>query len=199
LYKNFGINVEADLLAWDEREEPGNKWHMDAFFGATGEDGRPETYGLHTNRVAKSIRNGWVKKMLDHNQGVKFSFHALKEIQFPDEWVDKASRVKNEAIGAFADSMRRIIDRQNTQANYGPPIGVTGGSELAQPVLGAKFILTSNFGPRVPPVDGASKDHNGIDFGCGRGVPVLSPEFGVVETTSHHPANGNGGGNYVVI
>ena len=61
------------------------------------------------------------------------------------------------------------------------------------PVVGS---IRSKFGSRTNPINGKSNtNHNGVDYGCPTGTPVVSIGEGVVESVSFDDRNGN----YVVI
>lgn len=201
LYKNFGINVEQDLINLDKQEAAGNKWHVDAFFGATGETGEPKVFGLHTTRVPRDLRTRWVRDMLSHNFGVKFTFHALKEIKFPRGWVDRTEAIKNEAIGNLAKRVANVQHRKRLQ-RFTPTSGTADGSELAVPVLGGKYRISSPFGPRIRPTTGSQQSHGGVDFAVPEGTPVTTPESGTVVRVATEQDNANfewprGSGRYV--
>ncbi len=53
-----------------------------------------------------------------------------------------------------------------------------GSLPLAAPL--AQFRVTSNFGPRVDPVNGKTSEHHGMDFVAALGAPVLSTAPGKV-------------------
>jgi len=68
----------------------------------------------------------------------------------------------------------------------GGPVDYLGGGDgssrallLATPVDGAR--ITSAFGPRLHPVLGFTRMHQGVDFGAAEGAPVLAAGDGVVE------------------
>jgi murein DD-endopeptidase MepM/ murein hydrolase activator NlpD len=56
-------------------------------------------------------------------------------------------------------------------------------------------MVTSEYGPREAPGDGASTFHEGLDFGASEGTPIPSAGPGVVEFAG----DGGGYGNCVVI
>ena len=55
--------------------------------------------------------------------------------------------------------------------------------------------ITSYFGPRKAPVEGASTDHKGIDIGVGTGNNVIASAAGKVTTSTYSKS----AGNYIVI
>lgn len=52
-----------------------------------------------------------------------------------------------------------------------------------QAPLDGKLIVTSDFGPRKAPTDGASTWHSGIDLSAPKGTPVYAPAMGRVSGT----------------
>lgn len=81
--------------------------------------------------------------------------------------------------------------------------GAGGSGHLAWPVPSHSRI-TSPFGPRIDPVTGKGRRHNGIDIGAPRGIPVIAAERGTVVRTVSGCREGNrscggGYGNLVVI
>ncbi len=74
-----------------------------------------------------------------------------------------------------------------------PPVVVAlrrgvGAVTLTAPVSGR---ISSDFGPRVAPVAGATTDHKGVDFAVGVGTPVAASAAGTVTTAGMSGANGN--------
>ena len=69
-----------------------------------------------------------------------------------------------------------------------PPSGPAGDGTLRRPVGGP---ITSPFGPRVHPVTGARKPHDGTDFGVPCGTPVHAAGDGVVISRTFSGAYGN--------
>lgn len=61
-------------------------------------------------------------------------------------------------------------------------------NRLAFPCTGP---ITSPFGPREAPVDGASTDHKGIDIGADTGTPVRATGEGTVITAGYYEGCGN--------
>lgn len=66
-------------------------------------------------------------------------------------------------------------------------------SGFSSPVL--NMIITSHFGTRVHPIYGDIRSHEGIDFGCNLGDPIMGVLTGTVSESKYH----SGWGNYVVL
>ena len=118
---------------------------------------------------------------------------------------------------AVADAQRKGIaigyaQNQPHQTVVNTPSVVT--SQLATsgycfPLIGGNLVMSSGFGHRDAPTDGASKEHMGIDISVKKGDAVVSTETGVVvdvktNMTEHdnmevRKQKGNTGGNYVVV
>jgi murein DD-endopeptidase MepM/ murein hydrolase activator NlpD len=69
-----------------------------------------------------------------------------------------------------------------------PPSGPAGDGTLRRPVGGP---ITSPFGPRVHPVTGVRKLHDGTDFGVPCGAPVRAAGDGIVVSRRFSGAYGN--------
>jgi murein DD-endopeptidase MepM/ murein hydrolase activator NlpD len=69
-----------------------------------------------------------------------------------------------------------------------PPLGPSGAGILQPPVGGP---ITSPFGARDHPVTGATKLHDGTDFGAGCGTPVRAAAEGVVGKVGRAKGYGN--------
>lgn len=82
------------------------------------------------------------------------------------------------------------------------PIGTaetSGNSATLGHPLAGEMVVTSGFGMRKDPMKkgkGSVKHHNGIDYACPVGTPVMAAAAGKVVTVKFDP---NGYGNYVVI
>ncbi len=59
--------------------------------------------------------------------------------------------------------------------------------ETVTPVMG---VLTSGFGPRVHPIDGQLKVHNGVDLMVDEGTPILAYAAGAVDYVGESPEYG---------
>ena len=82
-------------------------------------------------------------------------------------------------------------------------------SSYCLPIQGGDLVMSSGFGHRHAPTAGASSMHKGIDLPVERGTAVVSTETGMVvavktnmtehDSSSFRSANGNTGGNYVIV
>jgi len=51
-------------------------------------------------------------------------------------------------------------------------------------------VVSSPFGPRVHPISGVVKQHNGVDFAVPEGTPLVAVDDGVIERAETGHANG---------
>lgn len=85
----------------------------------------------------------------------------------------------------------KISDLQAQLANPAPPNGEYGwGLPVASPAM-----VTELFGPRLHPILGVWKQHNGVDFNAPYGTPIKAVEAGTVIMAGWDDAYGN----YIVI
>lgn len=68
---------------------------------------------------------------------------------------------------------------------------VQGGAPgtLSHPLPGAR--VTSLFGPRIHPITGDARNHNGIDYGAGTGTPIRAAAAGIVVYAGPRGGYGN--------
>ncbi len=81
------------------------------------------------------------------------------------EWEGEISALEREQA-----SIRALI------SSAAEPAGRSPGA-LVRPVPGA---ISSHFGPRVHPISGLVKKHNGVDMNAGLGQPIVAAEAGTV-------------------
>lgn len=103
---------------------------------------------------------------------------------------------------------RTISDDEKTNADavYNQALGVTGSSEASQPPSASGMIspigsnwrslVTSEFGPRIDPINGKATVHSGIDLGVPTGTQVHAVKDGIVTKVAWDP---DGYGNYLMI
>ena len=86
-----------------------------------------------------------------------------------------------------------------TPTSTDPRSAVTAGNfDLSNFVQGTEkrgVKLSSDYGPRPPPLPGASSDHPGIDLVVPAGTAVYAPLAGTVKDVGNTPARGN----YIII
>lgn len=80
-----------------------------------------------------------------------------------------------EALRAESSTVAALLRGVQVGRAVGPPLR---GGTLAAPVPGAP--LTSRFGPRVHPIFGTVRLHDGVDFGAPEGAPVRAAAAGTV-------------------
>lgn len=84
--------------------------------------------------------------------------------------------------------------QKNTAATANTPMNSYGGGGFIWPAPSTRTI-TSYYGSRTAPTEGATSNHKGIDIGCGYGSSVVAAASGVVAYTGYF----GGGGNCVII
>ena len=87
--------------------------------------------------------------------------------------------------------------------------GSSGNSNTGSSVMGSgsfiwpatSYLVTSEYGYRIHPLQGVQKFHSGIDVGAGAGTPIYAAAAGTVATATYNDSYGNyvlinhGGGN----
>lgn len=84
-------------------------------------------------------------------------------------------------------------ENQNTAQNTTSGNGQSTGS-MMWPCPSSKRV-TSDYGPRTSPTNGASSNHKGIDIGAAYGADIVAADGGTVLVATYS----NSGGNYVII
>lgn len=105
--------------------------------------------------------------------------------------------------------LRRTItgdEKFNADAVYNQALGITDSSGTSQPPSASGMIspvgsnwrslVTSEFGPRIDPINGKATVHTGIDLGVPTGTQVHAAKDGTVSKVAWDP---NGYGNYLMI
>lgn len=126
---------------------------------------------LEDQQVARDA----VKAVEDREEALLADIRARK-----DEFADEIRRLEEESA--------RLRDQYADQGEQG-----TAPTALMRPV---NAPITSGFGPRVHPITGAVRMHNGIDFGASQGTPIAAAEAGTVAVAGWSTG---GFGNYVII
>ena len=90
------------------------------------------------------------------------------------------------ALRAESSTVSALL--QSLQAAAGAPAGAAPG-RLAPPLAGA--ALTSLFGPRVHPIFGTARVHDGVDYGAPSGMPIRAAATGRVIAAAPRGGYGN--------
>lgn len=85
-------------------------------------------------------------------------------------------------------------ENQNTAQNTTPSGNGQSTGSMMWPCLSSKRV-TSDYGPRTSPTNGASSNHKGIDIGAAYGADIVAADGGTVLVATYSSS----GGNYVII
>lgn len=85
-------------------------------------------------------------------------------------------------------------ENQNTAQNTTPSGNGQSTGTMMWPCPSSKRV-TSDYGPRTSPTNGASSNHKGIDIGAAYGADIVAADGGTVLVATYSSS----GGNYVII
>ena len=85
-------------------------------------------------------------------------------------------------------------ENQNTAQNATPSGNGQSTGSMMWPCPSSKRV-TSDYGPRTSPTNGASSNHKGIDIGAAYGADIVAADGGTVLVATYSSS----GGNYVII
>lgn len=85
-------------------------------------------------------------------------------------------------------------ENQNTAQNTTPSGNGQSTGSMMWPCPSSKRV-TSDYGPRTSPTNGASSNHKGIDIGAAYGADIMAADGGTVLVATYSSS----GGNYVII
>lgn len=85
-------------------------------------------------------------------------------------------------------------ENQNTAQNTTPSGNGQSTRSMMWPCPSSKRV-TSDYGPRTSPTNGASSNHKGIDIGAAYGADIVAADGGTVLVATYSSS----GGNYVII
>lgn len=85
-------------------------------------------------------------------------------------------------------------ENQNTAQNTTPSGNGQSTGSMMWPCPSSKRV-TSDYGPRTSPTNGASSNHQGIDIGAAYGADIVAADGGTVLVATYSSS----GGNYVII
>lgn len=112
-------------------------------------------------------------------------------------------RAEEEAKRREEEARKRAEEEQREDKEAGGPVQGAGGSNIKPDLGDSSFIwpcpsssrITSGFGSRSSPTEGASTEHKGIDIGAGTGSSILAAADGMVLIAAYSYS----AGNYVTI
>lgn len=87
-----------------------------------------------------------------------------------------------------------VGENQNTAQNTTPSGNGQSTGSMMWPCPSSKRV-TSDYGPRTSPTNGASSNHKGIDIGAAYGADIVAADGGTVLVATYSSS----GGNYVII
>ena len=130
----------------------------------------------------------------------------LSSMQASIEEIQAAVTAEENNIAAIEAEMRRREEEARKQAEASGQSYETvsiGDISFTWPIPGATRI-TSEFGGRESPTEGASTNHKGVDIGAPTGTPIVAAASGSVVISTYSASAGNyiminhGGGVYTV-
>lgn len=98
------------------------------------------------------------------------------------------------ADAANSDGASSGGENQNTADNTTPSGNKQSTGSMMWPCPSSKRV-TSDYGPRTSPTNGASSNHKGIDIGAAYGADIVAADGGTVLVATYSSS----GGNYVII
>lgn len=146
------------------------------------------------------------KELESYNAKIKDANADIAEMQSSIAGIEAAIKAEENAIAAIEAEIRRQEEAAKQQAE------ASGGSYETKNLGNISFIwpcpasgrITSAFGGRESPTEGASTSHKGIDIGAPSGSKVIAAASGTVVIATYSASAGNyvmlnhGGGVYTV-
>lgn len=118
------------------------------------------------------------------------------EIQAQNEVIAQIQAAQKRAAEqqAAQQQAQAAEENQNTAQNTTPPGNGQSTGSMMWPCPSSKRV-TSDYGPRTSPTNGASSNHKGIDIGAAYGADIVAADGGTVLVATYSSS----GGNYVII
>jgi murein DD-endopeptidase MepM/ murein hydrolase activator NlpD len=88
----------------------------------------------------------------------------------------------------------KLLNAQNLEQTISVLLSDTKGIKFIPAIFpfNQNFKVSSHFGYRIHPITGMSSDHQGVDYICPEGTPILSTANGrVLKIEYHHSIKGN--------
>ena len=163
-------------------------------------------------------QSGWgtVKQLMDPTYQVQAFFGGPKGPNYPSprglldipgwEQMGKGEAAQAVEVSAYPDRydnyapVAEKILTTLTSGGHGSGSGakpvVTGeSSRVVFPLPEGTWVQTSQFGPRVDPINGESRIHSGVDLAAPQGTPIMAAADGTVTVARYTEA---GGGTIVI-
>lgn len=118
------------------------------------------------------------------------------EIQAQNEVIAQIQAAQKRAAEqqAAQQQAQAAEENQNTAQNTTPSGNGQSTGSMMWPCPSSKRV-TSDYGPRTSPTNGASSNHKGIDIGAAYGADIVAADGGTVLVATYSSS----GGNYVII
>lgn len=118
------------------------------------------------------------------------------EIQAQNEVIAQIQAAQKRAAEqqAAQQQAQAAEENQNTAQNTTPSGNGQSTGSMMWPCPSSKRV-TSDYGPRTSPTNGASSNHKGIDIGAAYGADIVAADGGTVIVATYSSS----GGNYVII
>ena len=111
-----------------------------------------------------------------------------------EQAAQQAEQAEEAADDGDTSSPTDAVPQQEEQPTVPTTLNTYTGGAFTWPLPGY-YTITSSFGSREAPTEGASSFHKGVDIGCADGAPIVAAADGVVSYTGYF----GGGGNTVII
>lgn len=126
---------------------------------------------------------------------------------------EENEQAEKELADEIDDLMKELQRQEAAAAAAARPSGGGssggGGGNSGASVMGSgsfvwpatSYLVTSEYGYRIHPLQGVQKFHSGVDIGAGAGTPIYAAAAGTVATATYNDSYGNyvlinhGGGN----
>lgn len=143
---------------------------------------------------AKKGKLNAVADDLTDAQSVAKAYEA--EIQAQNEVIAQIQAAQKRAAEqqAAQQQAQAAEENQNTAQNTTPSGNGQSTGSMMWPCPSSKRV-TSDYGPRTSPTNGASSNHKGIDIGAAYGADIVAADGGTVLVATYSSS----GGNYVII
>lgn len=119
---------------------------------------------------------------------------AQQQAQAAEENQGATDAAGENSDGTNADGTSSGGENQNTAQNTTPSGNGQSTGSMMWPCPSSKRV-TSDYGPRTSPTNGASSNHKGIDIGAAYGADIVAADGGTVLVATYSSS----GGNYVII